>query len=139
MLGRRHEAVGQDVVVAIRAERSGKADAVHLDRRRPEREDLASRMDHVAAGIEEDGNPILHDATRRVFDRLRAHVDEVIERRLKTRPRRAAVVRAVRVTEHLEALPIVPLDHFGQEIRERVRAKVGPDIRDAQPAVDERG
>ena len=135
LFGRRDERVGEDEVVAIRAQGPGEADAVDLDRRRPEREDVAAGVQHVAVGVDEDGDAIVADALHDRFVALAAHVGEVIESALEARPRCAAVVGAQGIAEHLDAGAIVPFDHLGQEVGQRVRPVVGAGVAHAQPAL----
>src|SRR5439155_25076789 len=69
---RQAEAVGEDVVVPLGAERAGKADAIDLDRRRPQREDPFPGVERVAVAIDEDGDAVLANALRDAGDRLLA-------------------------------------------------------------------
>src|SRR5690349_19382334 len=79
LLGGRDEAVGENVLVIVGAERAGKADAVDLYRRRTQRKDFAACRQHIAARVEQDRDAILAYALCRLFEALGAHIDEVIE------------------------------------------------------------
>jgi hypothetical protein len=53
------------------------------------------------------------------------NLKELIERRYEPRSHLAAVIRAIRNTDHLEFGTIVKLDHFGHKMARRVTTKIG--------------
>ena len=95
-------------------------------------------MRDEAAGVEEDRDAVVANALRGRIERLRADVDEAVEGFGEARAGGASVIRTERVAEDLEPRAVVLFDHAGQEVRQRMRTEVGPEIRDAQLAVDGR-
>ena len=65
---RQAEAVGENVVVPFGAERARKADAVDLQRRRPERKDAHARVEGVAHAIDENGDAVVANVLRDLRD-----------------------------------------------------------------------
>src|SRR5438105_6937819 len=119
------EAVSKDVVVVVGAERAWKANAVDLNRRRAQCENLAASVDHVAAGVEKDSDTVVAHATRGLLEGFGAHIDEMVEGAREARALRASVIGAERIAVDLEASAIMPLDHFAQQICKRMGAEVG--------------
>src|SRR4029079_6532142 len=75
----RGEAVDQDVVVPVGAQRAGKADRIDLDRRRALREQLLARIRSRAVEVEQDGDAVIADALRDRAQRVAADVGIEIE------------------------------------------------------------
>ncbi len=126
------EAVGDDVVVPIRAHGAEEPEPMHLDRGRPVHEDLHPCAHRVAAQVDQHLYAVGAYAPYRLLDRLGAHVDEMLERALDALTQRTVLARADRIGVDLEAAAVVPLPEFGQKVGDRMQAKVVRDVTDPQ-------
>ncbi len=129
---RREEAVGDDEVDPVRAERAEVAEPAHLHGRRSQREDLAARAARVAVEVDQHVDAVVPDALRDARGGLVADVDEAVERTLDALAQRRVLANADAVCRDLEARAVVSLPHFAQQECDRMIAKVRRNVAEPQ-------
>jgi protease-4 len=129
----RDPAVAEDVVHLGHARGAGIARVLHLDGRRPPRQDAGAGVGGQAVEVDQDVDPVLGDQARRLGVAQRVEVDEVLERRLRA-PALGRVVglRVGGEREGLEAAAVMGLEHAGHQVADGVRAQVGRQVAQAQ-------
>ena len=121
---RQYGLVGNHVVDEIGAHRPGISQIVHRKGRRTMRQDSRPAIGRMAFQIDCDVDAKLVDERGGRVVAVRPHVVKPVERRDDARPRRAAVVRAVGNSEHLEAGAIMALEQLGDQVGGRVLVKI---------------
>src|SRR6516225_9911698 len=79
--------------------------------------------------IDSDIDLKIVDEPRDLLVALRSDIDELVKARRQSRSHVAAVIRAERHPDYLEARPIVPLEQFGDQIGDRMMPEIAGEIR----------
>ena len=138
-VARHDEFVGDDVIDERRAHGARIAEIIDLHGRRTKRQDFRPRPMGMAFQIDQDVDVVGPDARRGVAVRQRIDVGEAVESRNQPRAHAAARIGAIGVAVDLEAVAVVALDQFGDQISGRVVVKIRRQIADAQAAGPRRG
>src|SRR5262249_38189718 len=111
------------------------AEIVDLDRRRPAREKLRTRVLSEAAEIDQDIDLLFLHPPRDVVDAERRAIDEFVERALQPSADVGAVVRPDRQAYDLESRPVMRFEQPSGQIGHRMLTKVRRHIADADPVM----
>ena len=110
--GRRQEAIRNEVIAEIAAQRTGVTKVVHLNRRRPIGQNRRASRRRIALQIDQDVHLVTMNRGGGLSGRQRLDVDETVERALQTAAHGFAIARTVGIGQDIKTLPIVRFQHL---------------------------
>ncbi len=125
--------VGDDVIDPGRAERARIAEPLDLQGRRPRSEHRGEAAFRPSLQVDQDVDLVLGDAAGGLRLRPVADVDDAVEGVLEPPAVFIYRWRGEVIADDLEPLPVLRLDHPGDEVGGRMVAEIPGKIADAQP------